>query len=61
MTATICTIDFLGRTLVGNDSPGSSDVTDFLGRAVLESAADPPAPGDETDYLGRALYAPGPT
>lgn len=61
MTATICTKDFLGRSLVGNDSPGTSDVTDYLGRSVVDTATFPPVPGDETDYLGRALTgAPGP-
>lgn len=54
MTATIKTADYLGRTLT-NESPGSSDATDYLGCAVGDTATFPPVPGDETDRLGRAL------
>ena len=39
------TRDYLGRSL-DNDVPGTSDATDFLGRAVQS--------GDR-DYIGRSL------
>lgn len=54
MVATIKTADFLGRGLT-NESPGSSDATDYLGCDVVESSAFPPVPGDEMDRLGRPL------
>lgn len=45
MATTTSTKDYLGRALT-NATPGTSDATDYLGRAVQT--------GDK-DYLGRAL------
>lgn len=45
MITTTKTKDYIGRLLV-NPTPGTSQATDFLGRAVVA--------GDK-DYLGRAL------
>jgi hypothetical protein len=45
MTTTTRKEDFLGRNLV-NATPGTSDATDFAGRAVGAS---------DKDFLGRAL------
>lgn len=47
MATTTRTKDYIGRLLV-NATPGTSQATDFLGRAVTA--------GDK-DYLGRALVA----
>jgi hypothetical protein len=45
MTTTTRKEDYLGRNLT-NETPGTSDATDFLGRAVGASS---------TDFAGRAL------
>lgn len=45
MTTTTDTHDYLGRLLV-NATPGVSNATDYLGRAVIAS---------DKDYMGRAL------
>ena len=48
MTTTTRKEDYLGRNLV-NETPGTSDATDYAGRAVIAS---------NKDYLGRNLTTP---